>query len=89
MPAKTTVKCPSCEAEVFAGKYCLECGAVLITEKSAIIEDDVIEKIAEAVYQKIDARKRLEEIPNGPKIESVVEPVAEPVALKRGLFKRG
>jgi hypothetical protein len=50
-PKKVT--CPSCGAEVILGKFCLECGAELITESQAKLADDVVEQIAERAKQKI------------------------------------
>jgi hypothetical protein len=55
-----TIKCPSCQSSVAAGKFCLSCGAVLISETEAQIfnEDQLVEKIADKVIEKFDARDK-------------------------------
>lgn len=59
MPKKIT--CPSCEAEVFAGKYCLECGAELETPEKAVFSEDAIENLADRVANKILERQKAEQ----------------------------
>ena len=88
MAKKTITKvvlCPSCDSEVLAGKFCLECGAVLEQpEAPARISADVIDEIAEAVAKKLEAKG----VKDGEEEEGSTGGAGDQPKSKTGLFRK-
>ena len=53
-----TIKCPSCQSDVLAEKFCFACGVELVSQSQAKLGNEVIEQIAERVKEKIVAELR-------------------------------
>lgn len=73
------VKCPSCQEDVTLGKFCLSCGAELVTERSARLGEDVLEQIAERAADKMIERLEKRERDKIP-AAGAPPPAADPTA---------
>lgn len=85
--SKISQRCPSCDEETYAGRYCVHCGAVL-QGRSARYSEDVIDEIADAVIARVKEKLEKTGEKNDAKEtkKSDSESESEP-RTKRGLFR--